>query len=95
MWVLCFEAAGDDIAESVTQEFLGDYIVAVKLAKHWQFFGWRCSQTDCRHIPQGVATRIRAVGTVPVNQVARINAVGLDGLAARTGNTANQKNNTA
>ena len=32
----CFEVAGDDIAESVTQELLGDYIVAVKLAKHLQ-----------------------------------------------------------
>jgi len=26
------------IAESVTQELLGDYIVAVELAKHGQFF---------------------------------------------------------
>jgi hypothetical protein len=32
VWVACFETAGDGIAESVTQELLGDYIVAVKLA---------------------------------------------------------------
>ena len=38
VWEACFETAGDDIEESVTQELLGDYIVAVKLAKHWQFF---------------------------------------------------------
>jgi hypothetical protein len=38
VWEACFETAGDDIGESVTQELLGDYIVAVKLAKHWQYF---------------------------------------------------------
>ena len=38
VWEVCFETAGDDIGESVTQELQGDYIVAVKLAKHWQFF---------------------------------------------------------
>ena len=38
MCVACLETAGDDIGESVTQELLGDYIVAVKLAKHWAVF---------------------------------------------------------
>ena len=29
MWEACFEPAGDDIGESVTQEVLGDYVVPV------------------------------------------------------------------